>query len=360
MTGARSNLPPDMDPIATLDDAIADAPGRIAAAPTLEALDTVETSLLGKDSPVGTVRRSMGRLDDDLKPKVGAKLNEATTRIQELLSEKRGELEMAREERRLREERIDVTLETVRYPAGNLHLVQQAIDETVDIFLGLGYQVAEGPEAELAYYNFDALNTPATHPSRWEQDTMYLDWGAPEDEVLLRTHTSPVQARWLESHDPPVYVVVPGRCYRKDTIDATHLPVFYQIEGLAVDENLQFSDLKGTLLHWAREYFGHRSEVRLRPHFFPFTEPSAELDVSCFNCDGGEPGCRVCGGAGWLELLGCGMVDPYVIEAAGHDPTKLSGFAFGMGPERIAMARHGIDNMRHFIDNDTRFLRQFR
>jgi phenylalanyl-tRNA synthetase alpha chain len=360
MRAARSNLPPDMDPIATLDDAIADAPGQIATAPTLEALDMVETSLLGKDSPVGTVRRSMGRLDDDLKPKVGAKLNEATSRIQGLLSKKRAELEMADEERRLREERIDVTLEAVRYPAGTLHLVQQAIDETVDIFLGLGYQVAEGPEAELAYYNFDALNTPATHPSRWEQDTMYLDWGAPEDEVLLRTHTSPVQARWLESHDPPVYVVVPGRCYRKDTIDATHLPVFYQIEGLAVDENLQFSDLKGTLLHWAKEYFGHRSEVRLRPHFFPFTEPSAELDVSCFACDGGEPGCRVCGGAGWLELLGCGMVDPYVIEAAGHDPTKLSGFAFGMGPERIAMARHGIDNMRHFIDNDLRFLRQFR
>lgn len=349
-----------MDPIATLDDAIADAPGKVADATTLDALDLVEAGLLGKDSPVGAVRRSMGRLDNELKPKVGAKLNEASARIQDLLSRRRSELEAVEEERRLREERIDVTLEAVRIPAGTLHLVQQAIDETVDIFLGLGYKVAEGPEAELAYYNFDALNTPATHPSRWEQDTMYLDWGAPEDEVLLRTHTSPVQARWLESHEPPVYVVVPGRCYRKDTIDATHLPVFYQIEGLAVDENLQFSDLKGTLLHWAREYFGPKSEVRLRPHFFPFTEPSAELDVSCFACDGGEPGCRVCGGAGWLELLGCGMVDPYVIEAAGHDPTKYSGFAFGMGPERVAMARHGIENMRHFIDNDIRFLGQFR
>ncbi|MGD2060940.1 MAG: phenylalanine--tRNA ligase subunit alpha, partial [Acidimicrobiia bacterium] len=218
---------------------------------------------------------------------------------------------------------------------------------------------AAGPEAELAYYNFDALNTPATHPSRWEQDTMYLDWGAPEDEVLLRTHTSPVQARWMESHDPPVYIVVPGRAYRKDTIDATHLPVFFQIEGLAVDENIQFSDLKGTLLHFAREFFGPQSEVRLRPHFFPFTEPSAELDISCFNCDGGEPGCRVCGGAGWLELLGCGMVDPFVIEAAGYDSNEVSGFAFGMGPERIAMVRHGIDSLRHFIDNDLRFLRQF-
>jgi phenylalanyl-tRNA synthetase alpha chain len=356
----RSNLPPGMDPIPVLEEAIAAAPAVIDAAGSIDELDRVESALLGKDSRVGEVRQSMGRLDNDLKPKVGAKLNETSARIQGLLSARRSELEAAEEERRLREETIDVTLEAVRYPAGRLHLVQQAIDETVDIFLGLGYQVAEGPEAELAYYNFDALNTPATHPSRWEQDTMYLDWGAPEDEVLLRTHTSPVQARWLESHDPPVYVVVPGRCYRKDTIDATHLPVFYQIEGLAVDENLQFSDLKGTLLHWAREYFGPRSEVRLRPHFFPFTEPSAELDVSCFACDGGESGCRVCGGAGWLELLGCGMVDPYVIEAAGHDPTKLSGFAFGMGPERMAMARHGINNMRHFIDNDIRFLGQFR
>jgi phenylalanyl-tRNA synthetase alpha chain len=179
------------------------------------------------------------------------------------------------------------------------------------------------------------------------------------DELLLRTQTSPVQARWMESHDPPVYIVVPGRTFRKDTIDATHLPVFHQIEGLAVDENLQFSDLKGTLLHFAREYFGADSEVRLRPHFFPFTEPSAELDVSCFACDGGVPGCKVCGGAGWLELLGCGMVDPAVLEAAGYDSSSLSGFAFGMGPERIAMVRHGIDSLRHFIENDIRFLEQF-
>ncbi len=354
-----SNLPPEVDPIATLDQAIAEAPGQVSGAQTLADLENVETDLLGKDSSVGRVRRSMGQLDNDLKPKVGAKLNEASSRIQGLLETKRSELNAIEEERRLQEETIDVTLESLRLPSASLHLVQQTIDEIVDIFVGLGYQVASGPEAELAYYNFDALNTPATHPSRWEQDTMYLDWGAPEDEVLLRTHTSPVQARWMETHDPPVYVVVPGRAYRKDTIDATHLPVFFQIEGLAVDENIQFSDLKGTLLHFAREFFGPQSEVRLRPHFFPFTEPSAELDISCFNCDGGEPGCRVCGGAGWLELLGCGMVDPFVIEAAGYDSSQVSGFAFGMGPERIAMVRHGIDSLRHFIDNDLRFLRQF-
>lgn len=354
-----SNLPPGMDPIAILDEAMAAASDEVGGASSLDDLEKVESRLLGTESPVGQVRRSMGQIDDDLKPKVGAKLNEASGRITDLLATRRAELETIEEERRLREEAIDVTLESVSYQTGALHLVQQTIDEICDIFVGLGYQVVGGPEAELAYYNFDALNTPATHPSRWEQDTMYLDWGAPEDEVLLRTHTSPVQARWMEDHEPPVYVVVPGRCYRKDTIDATHLPVFYQIEGLAVDENIQFSDLKGTLLHFAREFFGPQSEVRLRPHFFPFTEPSAELDVSCFNCNGGEPGCRVCGGAGWLELLGCGMVDPFVLETAGYDPAEVSGFAFGLGPERVAMARHGIDSLRHFIDNDIRFLTQF-
>lgn len=354
-----SNLPPDMDPIKTLDQVIADAPASVDDAETLDALAEVESGLLGKDSAVGRVRRSMGQLDNELKPKVGAKLNEATSRIQEILQAKRTELDAREEEQRLIDESIDVTLESLRYPSGSLHLVQQTIDDVVDIFVGLGYRVATGPEAELAYYNFDALNTPPTHPSRWESDTMYLDWGAPEDEVLLRTQTSPVQARWMESHDPPVYIVVPGRTYRKDTIDATHLPVFHQIEGLAVDENLKFSDLKGTLLHFAREFFGPDSEVRLRPHFFPFTEPSAELDVSCFACGGGEAGCKVCGGKGWLELLGCGMVDPYVLEAAGYDSTRYSGFAFGMGPERLAMTRHGIDSLRHFIDNDIRFLGQF-
>lgn len=348
-----------MDPISKLNDAIAAAPDAVASATSLQDLEAVESRLIGMDSDVGQVRRSMGGLDDEMKPKVGAKLNEATGRINRLLEKRHAELQEVEEQRRLQEESIDVTLESVRYPSGTLHLVQQTIDEICDIFIGLGYQVVGGPEAELAYYNFDALNTPATHPSRWEQDTMYLDWGAPGDEVLLRTHTSPVQARWMESHEPPVYVVVPGRCYRKDTIDATHLPVFYQIEGLAVDENIQFSDLKGTLLHFAREIYGPKTEVRLRPHFFPFTEPSAELDVTCFNCDGGEPGCRVCGGKGWLELLGCGMVDPFVLETAGYDTSKVSGFAFGLGPERVAMARHGIDSLRHFIENDVRFLRQF-
>jgi phenylalanyl-tRNA synthetase alpha chain len=244
--------------------------------------------------------------------------------------------------------------------SATLHLLQQTIDEIVDIFVGLGYRVADGPEAELGWYNFDALNTPPTHPSRLESDTVYLDYGAPEDEVLLRTQTSPVQVRWMETNEPPVYVVVPGKVYRKETTDATHLPVFHQVEGLAVDDSITLSDLKGTLAHFSREFFGPKTEVRFRPHFFPFTEPSAELDVSCFNCDGGEAGCRVCGGAGWLEMLGCGMVDPNVLEAVGYDPKELSGFAFGMGVERMAMVRHGINDIRHFVDNDLRFLGQFR
>jgi phenylalanyl-tRNA synthetase alpha chain len=189
---------------------------------------------------------------------------------------------------------------------------------------------------------------------------MYLDFGDEADEALLRTQTSPMQVRWMEQHKPPVYVVVPGKVYRTDTIDASHLPVFHQIEGLAVDRDVTFSDLKGTLAHFAREYFGPKTTVRLRPHFFPFTEPSAELDVSCFACEGGEAGCRVCGGAGWIEMLGCGMVDPNVFLAVGYDPSEVTGFAFGVGVERLAMVRHDIHNIRHFIENDLRFLRQFR
>jgi phenylalanyl-tRNA synthetase alpha chain len=298
-------------------------------------------------------------LDSEERPRVGARLREVTEQIQAMLAARRSELEVEDEARRLGEERIDVTLESYVFPRGSLHLIQQTIDEIVDIFVGLGYQVADGPEAELGWYNFDALNTPPTHPSRLESDTMYLDYGEPGDELLLRTQTSPVQVRWMEEHQPPVYVVVPGKVYRQETTDATHLPVFHQIEGLAVDETIRFSDLKGTLAHFSREFFGPRTEVRLRPHFFPFTEPSAELDVSCFNCDGGVAGCRVCGGAGWLEMLGCGMVDPNVLEAVGYDATALTGFAFGMGVERMAMVRHGINDIRHLVDNDLRFLRQF-
>jgi len=348
-----------MSAVSLLDEVLATGPDAVQSATTVEELDRVEAQLMGKDSSIGEVRRSMGQLEASEKPVVGARLKEVTAEIQQLLAARRSVLEAAEEERRLVDEKIDVTLESVRFPKGSLHLIQQTIDEVVDIFIGLGYQVATGPEAELAWYNFDALNTPATHPSRLESDTMYLDYGDPADEVLLRTHTSPVQVRWMEKNQPPVYIVVPGKGYRTDTIDATHLPVFHQIEGLAVDENIQFSDLKGTLAHFAREFFGPKTTVRLRPHFFPFTEPSGELDVSCFVCEGDDPACRVCGGEGWLEMLGCGMVDPNVLDAVGYDSSQFSGFAFGMGVERLAMVRHDIHSMRRFIDNDIRFLRQF-
>ncbi len=349
-----------MDPNLSLDELLASAEGVLTGATDLVGLERAEASLLGRNSVVGEIRRAMSGLDPSERPRVGARLQEVTTVIAGLIATRRVELEAVGESELLRDDGVDVTLERVTFPRGAIHLIQQTIDEVTDVFVGLGYMVASGPEAELAWYNFDALNTPPTHPARLETDTMYLDWGNPDDQVLLRTHTSPVQARWMESHEPPVYIVVPGRAYRTDTIDATHLPVFHQIEGLAVDRGITFGDLRGTLLHFAREFFGPQTEVRLRPSFFPFTEPSAELDVSCFACDGGEVGCRVCGGSGWLEMLGCGMVDPNVLETAGYDPSEVSGFAFGVGPERLAMVRHGIESIRHFIDNDIRFLRQFR
>ena len=348
-----------MNSISVLEDALATAPERIEEAQTSQDLDEVEATLIGKSSIVGEVRRSIGSLDPKERPVVGSRLSEVTAEIEQMIARRRTHLENVETQDRLSSDAIDVTLERVHLRKGSIHLIQQTIDEIVDIFVGLGYQMATGPEPELAWYNFDALNTPRTHPSRLESDTMYLEFGDRDDEVLLRTHTSPMQARWMEKNDPPVYMVVPGKTYRLDNIDASHLPVFHQIEGLAVDEGITFSDLKGTLGHFAREFFGPKTEVRFRPHFFPFTEPSAELDVSCFACDGGEASCRVCKGAGWLEMLGCGMVDPNVFEAVGYDPGSVTGFAFGMGVERPAMARHGIDDIRHFIDNDLRFLRQF-
>jgi phenylalanyl-tRNA synthetase alpha chain len=338
-----------MSHVEQLESARKNAAAAIESASTSDELDAAESRLLGKDSVIGEVRRAMGSLEPGERPAVGAALQAATREIEGMVSARREVVDAGEEAERLSGDSIDVTLEAISFPRGSMHLIQQTINDISDIFVGLGYQVADGPEAELGWYNFDALNTPVTHPSR-------LD---PTDEVLLRTHTSPVQVRWMQEHQPPVYIVVPGKVYRTDTIDASHLPVFHQIEGLVVDEGITFSDLKGTLAHFAREYFGPETEVRLRPHFFPFTEPSAELDVSCFNCDGGEADCRVCKGAGWLEMLGCGMVDPNVLEAVGYDPTKVSGFAFGMGVERPAMARYGINDIRMFIDNDLRFLRQF-
>jgi len=354
-----TNLTRRMDLAQNLETLQSAALDSVAAAASLDDLAQAESDAIGRDSEVALARRSLGSLPAEERRDAGRMINDVFQTVRQAIDRRREELQADAQAGRLVAEAIDVTVDQQVLPAGGLHLIQQVMDEVCDIFVGLGYQVAEGPEAELAWYNFDALNTPPDHPGRLESDTMYVDYGDPADELLLRAHTSPVQARYMETHEPPVYIVAPGRAYRNDTIDATHLPAFYQIEGLAVDASITFADLKGTLAEFARRFFGEATQVRLRPHYFPFTEPSAELDVSCFNCDGGETGCRVCKGVGWLEMLGCGMVDPHVFEAVGYDPNVVTGFAFGMGVERLAMVRHGIDSIRHFIDNDLRFLRQF-
>lgn len=343
-----------------LEQLIETAAGKAVAAADLAALDAVESELVGRQSAIADARRQLAKMPAEDRPAFGARLNEVAEQVTKTLRTRRSELEHLEADRLLTGDQVDVTLESWRVHQGTEHLIGQTIQEICDVFVGLGYRVAEGPEAELGWYNFDALNTPPTHPARLESDTFYLDYGDPADEMLLRTHTSPMQARYMEAHDPPVYVVVPGKVYRNEAIDASHLGVFYQIEGLAIDEGITFSDLKGTLAHFAREYLGPRTRVHLRPDFFPFTEPSAQLLVSCFNCDGSDPGCRVCGGSGWFEVLGCGMVDPNVLTAVGYNPAKVTGFAFGMGVERLAMVRHGITDIRHFIENDLRVLEQFR
>jgi len=354
-----TNLTDPMD-LAQHLGAVRDAAIRaIEATADLAALATVEVAVAGRESEVAQARRNLGQMPSEDRRDAGRLINDVAQDIQAAVATRREHLRAAERASAIDAEAIDVTLDYRTLPVGGLHLIQEVMDEVCDIFVGLGYHVAEGPEAELAWYNFDALNTPADHPSRLGMDTMYLDYGTPEDEMNLRSHTSPIQARYMEQHEPPVYIVAPGRAYRNDTIDASHLPVFHQIEGLAVDTDIAFSDLKGTLAEFARQFFGARTTVRMRPHFFPFTEPSAELDVSCFNCEGPGSSCRVCKGVGWLEMLGCGMVDPNVLVAVGYDPDAVTGFAFGMGVERLAMVRHGIDSIRHFVDNDVRFLQQF-
>jgi phenylalanyl-tRNA synthetase alpha chain len=286
---------------------------------------------------------------------VGRQVNEVRARLEEALDDKRTAFAATDARHRWERERIDVTLPGDVPGIGGLHPLTKTMWQIVDIFLGLGYRVADGPEVELATYNFDALNTPYEHPSKSPSDTYYIE-GRGED-VCLRTQTSPVQIREMESQDPPIYIVCPGRTYRRDEIDPTHMNTFAQIEGLAVDEGVTMGDLKGTLQAFARELFGRDLEVRLRPSFFPFTEPSAEMDVECFVCRG--HGCRVCKQEGWIELLGCGMVDPFLLDWVGYDSERYTGFAFGLGIERAAALAHGVPDLRYFYENDLRFLRPF-
>ena len=323
----------------------------IAAAGDLAELTDVKVRFLGRKAELVQLLRTIPELPAKQRPEVGRVGNLIRKALETAAEGRRVELESLELATGLESDRVDVTLPGWPSPLGHLHLITQTQREIEDIFIGMGYEIAEGPEVETEYYNFEALNTPADHPARSLHDTFFVS-----ESVLLRTHTSPMQIRAMERQRPPVHIIVPGKAYRRDS-DATHTPMFHQVEGLVVDEGITLADLKGTLETFAHGMFGADRSVRLRPHFFPFTEPSVEVDVSCIMCDGA--GCRLCKKSGWLEILGSGMVDPNVFEFVGYDPEVYTGFAFGMGIERIAMLKHGVNDLRLFFENDLRFLRQF-
>ena len=339
-----------------LENARTEGLARLSEAHDLAALEEAKIRILGRKAPLARARSGLRDVPEDERKTIGQLANEVQTELERAIAAKEEVFRAQELQQRWMRERVDVTLPGDQLPVGGIHPLTKTVWEIVDIFLGLGWRVAEGPEVELSRYNFDALNTPYAHPSRSEQDTFFFEGRG--DDVCLRTQTSPMQMRIMELQQPPVYVVVPGRTYRRDEQDATHLSGFTQIEGLAVDEGITMGDLKGTLLAFAQAVFGKNLDIRLRPHFFPFTEPSAEMDVQCFNCMGA--GCRICKRSGWIEVLGCGMVDPFLFEWVGYDPERYSGFAFGMGVERIAALAHGISDIRQLWENDVRFLRQFR
>ena len=324
----------------------------IELAEDLKSLDDVRVKYSGKKGELTLLLRGMGALTPEERPVIGAMVNEVRDELESLIIEREKELKKAEIEKKLLTENIDITMPSNRQKIGSLHPIMQIIDEVEEIFLGMGYQIADGPEVEKAIYNFDKLNTPKDHPARDVQDTFYIN-----DDIVLRSQTSPVQARVMENVKPPIKIICPGKVYRSDAVDPTHSPVFHQIEGLVVDKNISMADLKGTLEMFAKKCLGKNTKIRFRPHHFPFTEPSAEADVSCFVCGG--KGCRVCKNEGWIELLGCGVVHPNVLENCGIDSKIYSGFAFGFGVERIAMAKFGIDDMRLLYENDVRFLKQF-
>ncbi len=323
-----------------------------------ETIENIRISFLGRKGKLSAHLQGIKDLAPEERRRVGRLGNYLKSWLERALEEKGEKLRRREREESLAGQRLDVTLpgKYIRY--GTRHLLSRIIEEIEDIFIGMGYSVAEGPEVELDYYNFEALNTPDWHPSKSLSDTFYVNIpGEESDDVLLRTHTSPVQIRVMEKKPPPLYVIAPGKAYRHDVPDATHTPMFHQVEGLAVDEGISLGDLKGTLEYFAKRMFGEERLVRFRPHFFPFTEPSAEVDISCNICGGS--GCRVCKGTGWLEILGAGMVDPNVFGYVGYDPEEISGFAFGMGVERIALLKFGVPDIRYFFDNDLRLLEQY-
>lgn len=343
-----------------LEALTAQAIKEIGTANGIGAVKELRVKYLGRKGQLTAVLKQMGGLSESERPEVGRIANESRDKIDKALSDKEALVGSSTLQASIAADSIDVSLPGWRLRPGHTHLITQIIEEITDIFIGLGYTVAEGPEVELDFYNFEALNTPQDHPARSLQDTFYIDSkpasGRQSEAVLLRTHTSPVQIRVMKNTLPPVYIIAPGKAYRTD-YDITHTPMFHQVEGLAVDEDITFADLKGTLEIFVRKLFGEDRQIRLRPHFFPFTEPSAEVDVSCVLCNGS--GCRACKGSGWLEILGAGMVDPNVFKHVGYDPEKVRGFAFGVGVERVAMLRHGLTDIRMLFENDVRFLRQF-
>lgn len=331
-----------------------EAQAAIQAADSLEALDGVRVKYLGKKGELTGILRGMGKLSAEERPKVGKIVNEARAALEEQIAAKNEVLKGAALANRLASEKIDVTLPGRRVPLGHLHPLTLTLNRIKDIFLDMGFSIEEGPEIEKDYYNFEALNLPKDHPARDMQDSFYIT-----EDILMRTQTSPVQARTMQSHEPnsPIRMIAPGRVYRRDDYDASHSPMFTQVEGLVIDKGISLADLKGTLELFLQQIFNDKVQVRLRPSFFPFTEPSTEVDVSCVMCHG--HGCSVCKGTGWLEILGAGMVHPHVLEMSGYDPNVVSGFAFGLGVERIAMLSYGVSDLRLFYDNDMRFLRQF-
>lgn len=325
----------------------------LSSAAGLDQVNDIRVKYLGKKGELTGILRGMGALSADERPVIGQLANEVRESIEEEIREKTVALKAAEKGAKLQQETIDVTLPGRPFQTGRRHPLTAVLDEIKEIFLGLGFEIEEGPEVELDYYNFEALNFPPDHPARDMQDSFYISPG-----VLLRTHTSPVQPRVMEKKAPhiPVKVIAPGKVYRRDD-DATHSPMFHQVEGFIIDKKISFSDLKGILLVVARQMFGEDRQIRLRPSFFPFTEPSAEVDVSCIMCNGA--GCRVCSNTGWLEILGAGMIHPNVLKMSGYDPEEVTGFAFGLGIERVAMLKYGIDDLRLLFDNDKRFLAQF-
>lgn len=335
-----------------LEQIKAEATAQIQAADIPEKLNDVRVKFLGKKGELTAVLKGMKDVAPEDRPKVGQMVNETRAAIEAMLEESKAKMEKAIREKKMKEEVIDVTLPSRKNRMGHRHPNTIAQEEVERIFVGMGYEVVEGPEVEYDEYNFEKLNIPADHPAKDEQDTFYIN-----KDIVLRTQTSPVQARVMEQGKLPIRIISPGRVFRSDEVDATHSPSFHQIEGLVIDKNISFADLKGTLEVFAKEMFGPETKTKFRPHHFPFTEPSAEVDVTCFKCGG--KGCRFCKGSGWIEILGCGMVHPHVLEMCGIDPEEYSGFAFGVGLERIALLKYEIDDMRLLYENDIRFLKQF-